>query len=80
MDTNDYVNEILKEHLLTNTYKQLTHTEMQNAMTDLKSALTNIIHSNANKLSQAELTFFKRSLTSHLRLPIFYGLWPPKGP
>jgi len=74
MDTNDYINEILKEHLLINTYKQLTHTEMLNAMTNLKTALTNIIHSNANKLSQAELTFFKRSLTSHFRLPIFYGL------
>jgi len=74
MDTNDYVDKILKEHLLTNTYKQLTHTEMLNTMTDLKSALTNAIQSNADKLSQAELTFFKRSLTSHFRLPIFYGL------
>ncbi len=74
LDTNDYVEKILKEHLLTNAYKQLTRTEMLNSMTDLKSALTNTIQSNADKLSQAELTFFKRSLTSHFRLPIFYGL------
>jgi uncharacterized protein (DUF486 family) len=74
MDTNDSINQILKERLLSNTNKQLMPTEMQNAMTDLKATLTSIIHSNSSKVSQPELTFFKRSLTNHFRLPIFYGL------
>jgi molecular chaperone DnaK (HSP70) len=74
IDTADYVSQKLKEHLLSNNYRQLTPVEMQNAMADLKTSLTSIIQSNSEKSSQPELTFFKRSLTSHFRLPIFYGL------
>jgi len=36
--------------------------------------LKNILQSNSGNLSEAELTYFKRSLTDHFRLPNFYGL------
>jgi hypothetical protein len=43
-------------------------------MEQLKNSLKNILQSNSNYLSEAELTYFKRSLNNHFRLPIFYGL------
>lgn len=32
MDTKDYVLQVLKEHLLTNDYRQLTHSKAINSM------------------------------------------------
>ncbi|MFN9981989.1 MAG: hypothetical protein ACK53Y_18835, partial [bacterium] len=74
MDMSEYINQVLKEHLLTKDYKQLTQVEATNNMEQLKITLKELIASHSHVLSQAELTYFKRSLTNCFRLPIFYGL------
>jgi len=74
MDTSEYVNQVLTEHLLTKDYKQLTQPEATNRMDQLKDTLKKLISSHSDILSKAELTYFKRSLSNNFRLPIFYGL------
>ncbi len=74
MDTSDYIQQVLQEHLLTNAYKQLTFQEANNIMTQLKTFLKNLLSEQANTLPKSELTFFQRSLKEHHRLPVFYGL------
>ena len=74
MDTEDYIIQILKEHLLTADYKQLSKAEAQNKMDQFKTTLKNLIQSNSDSLSKPEMTFFQRSLNSFHRLPLFYGL------
>jgi hypothetical protein len=43
-------------------------------MDNLKTTLKSIVSDNQDKLSKAEALYFERSLKSHFRLPIFYGL------
>jgi hypothetical protein len=74
MDTNLYVQQILREHLLTQDYQQLTQKEAEHKMERLKTTLKNAIAFHSASLSAAEKTFFQRSLRTRLRLPIFYGL------
>jgi predicted DNA-binding protein (UPF0251 family) len=74
MDTSEYVNRVLTEHLLTKDYKQLTQSEATNKIEQLKDTLKKLISSHSHILSQAELTYFKWSLMTCFRLPIFYGL------
>jgi len=74
MDTIDYVDQILTEHLLTDTYLQLTEGEAKYRLNDIKDTLKTLLANNANNLSKSELLFFKRSLQEHHRIPIFYGL------
>jgi len=74
MNTEDYIIQILKEHLLTADYKQLSKAEAQNKMDQFKTTLKNLIQSNLDSLSKPEVTYFQRSLNSFHRLPLFYGL------
>jgi hypothetical protein len=74
MDTTDYIQQILQEHLLTKDYLQLSQHEALHKMENLKTTLTNIIKSHSTSLSDSEKIFFQRSLKAKLRLPIFYGL------
>jgi hypothetical protein len=74
LDTKQYIGQILQEHLLTPSYKQLSHQEALNTMETTKTTLKKLIQSNLQLLSKPELTFFERSLRSFHRLPIFYGL------
>jgi hypothetical protein len=74
MDTTDYVDQILTEHLLTDTYLQLTEGEAKYRLNDIKDTLKTLLANNANNLSKSEILFFKRSLQEHHRIPIFYGL------
>jgi 6-pyruvoyl-tetrahydropterin synthase len=74
MDVESYIQQILKEHLLTNAYKQLTLTEATERMESIKSTLNSIISANQDKLSSTEATYFQRSFKSNHRLPILYGL------
>jgi hypothetical protein len=43
-------------------------------MEQLKVTLKATMHDNKTHLSDSELTYFKQSLTSHYRIPIFFGL------
>jgi hypothetical protein len=74
MDLDSYVKQDLREHLLTKDYKQLSFTDMNNRMNNIRSRLKDIITNNQDMLSKAEVIYFQRSLKSHFRLPIFYGL------
>jgi hypothetical protein len=74
MDTKTYIHQVLKEHLLTDTYKQLSSKEAKEKNESIKNTLKNIINSNPTKLSPAEVTYFQRSFKGNYRLPIFYGL------
>jgi hypothetical protein len=74
MDTNTYITQVLKEHLLTASYRRLTAKEAKDTMDDIKIILTKLIESNRIYLSKAENTYFQRSLQTYHRLPIFYGL------
>ena len=74
MDTTEYIKQTLQEHLLTNTYKQLSEMEAKNRMIHLKEILKNLVATHSKSLSKPELTYFQRSLQSFHRLPIFYGL------
>jgi hypothetical protein len=58
MDVESYIQQILKEHLLTNAYKQLTLTEAKESMESIKSSLKSIISANQDKLSSMEATYF----------------------
>jgi len=74
MDTATYIHQVLTEHLLTDAYLQLTQLEAKNRMEDVKISLKELLLIHSDKLSTAELTYFKRSLQAYHRTPIFYGL------
>jgi len=56
MDTLSYTQQVLKEHLLTSTYKQLTVTEAKNKMEAIKTTLKLLLTDNQNLLSIPEWT------------------------
>jgi len=74
MDTTTYIQQVLQDHLLTEAYQQLSQNEAKNRMEIVKTNLKELISIHANNLSKAELVYFKRSLQSFHRLPVFYGL------
>jgi hypothetical protein len=74
MDTEGYISQILQEHLLTNTYKQLTKEEAINKIDNIKLRFKGLLHHYKNTLTDSESTYFQRSLQLHCRIPIFYGL------
>jgi hypothetical protein len=74
MDSASYVQQILKEHLLTKDYRRLSATEAKSRMDQVKTYLKSLITDNQYNLSKAELLYFQRSLQSYHRIPIFYGL------
>jgi hypothetical protein len=74
MDRDTCIRQVLREYLLTDSYMQLTKNEATTHMESIKSMLKNIFHNNQHILSKPEATYFKRSLTTHFRLPMFYGI------
>jgi len=59
MDTSQYINQVLKEHLLTPDYRQLSHLEATRAFEKIKTTLKNLIQANTQSLSKPELTYFE---------------------
>jgi hypothetical protein len=74
MNREDYIKQILQEHLVSDDYLQLTQTEANYKMETLKNTLKTTIDSSLHLLSKAEVTYFKRSLQIQHHLPVFYGL------
>jgi hypothetical protein len=74
MDTTTYIRQVLQEHLLTSTYRQLSQREAKNIMEQLKVYLKELLSQHSKNLSKPELLYFQRSLKEFHRLPIFYGL------
>jgi hypothetical protein len=58
MDLESYVKQVLRKHLLTCDYTQLSQTEMNNRMSNIKSTLKDIITNSQDSLSKAEITYF----------------------
>jgi hypothetical protein len=50
MDASEYIKQALQEHLLTNTYKQLSETEAKNKMLHLKNILKALISTHTHKI------------------------------
>jgi hypothetical protein len=71
MDKSTYIKQVLKGHLLTQSYKCLSDNQAKNIMDHIKGTLKT---ANLQHLSNKELTYFQRSLNTFHRLPIFYGL------
>jgi len=74
MDIETYIQQILQEHLLTSSYRQLTKEEAKHRTENLKLTFKNLFNAHKEALSKSETTYFQRSLQLHCRLPIFYGL------
>ena len=74
LNRDDYISQVLKEHLLTPTYLKLnsntaSHRILQ-TMNDLKNTFQNFRH----LLTKPEIDFFTRSFKGSHRTPIFYGM------
>jgi hypothetical protein len=74
METKDYIQQVLKEHLLTKDYERVPEAVAKNQMDDIKQKLKSLITENQALISKAELTYFQRSFKCPHRTPIFYGL------
>jgi hypothetical protein len=74
MDTESYITQVLKEHLLTSDYKCLTDNEAILQMKNIEHDLKTLIKNNHSALSTAEQLYFHRSFQYQHRTPIFYGL------
>jgi hypothetical protein len=74
MNLDDYINMVLKEHLLTSAYCQLPKEMALQRLSSIQSHLKNLINSNKRYLTLAEYTYFQRSFKLKHRLPIFYGI------
>jgi hypothetical protein len=74
MNRDNYIKQILQEHLLSKDYLQLTKREALNKMQTIRKVLKTTINTNSHILSKAENTFFNRNLQTQHRLPVFYGL------
>ena len=62
MDKNDYIQQVLKEHLLTKDYQQLSQNKALHKLNSLKDSLKNIITTHSGSLTDSEKTYFQRSL------------------
>jgi hypothetical protein len=74
MDKDEYIHQILKEHLLSKEYCKLTKQEATQKIETLRNTLKNYISSSDIPLSKAEQIYFHRSLKTFNRVPILYGL------
>jgi hypothetical protein len=68
MDKEDYINQIMTEHLSTNDYLRLTKQEALSKLLQLKDTIKNLISNDQDSLSQPELIYFQRGLKNQHRL------------
>jgi hypothetical protein len=71
MNTNDYINLVLQEHLLTKAYTRLTQSEASQKLKRLQQNLKNLVYTNVHLLSTAEKIFFLHSFKTQHCIPIF---------
>jgi len=74
MNYHHYVEQVLREHLLTPNYQHLSQTLAHNKIEDTKQKLKDLYRNNKNNLIQAEINYFKRSFGNFHRTPVFYGM------
>jgi hypothetical protein len=74
MDTDNYIKQVLQEHLLTKDYVQLSDVAAKTQMDNIKHKLKTLITASHRELSIPEQLYFQHSFQHHYRTPIFYGL------
>jgi len=65
---------VLKEHLLTTDYLQISLQEAKHRMENIRQELKSLLKIHQAILTKQEKLYFERSLQAPLRLPVFYGL------
>jgi hypothetical protein len=74
MNYHHYIEQVLREHLLTPNYQHLSQTLAHNKIEDTKQKLKDLYRKNKNNLIQAEINYFKRSFGNFHQTPVFYGM------
>jgi len=74
MNYNDYVKQVLVEHLTTPSYQLLQAHIAKSRLLHTKNLLMTTFNSHKHLLSHAEITYFERSFKGSHRTPIFYGM------
>jgi hypothetical protein len=74
MDTDNYIKQVLQEHLITKDYVQLSDVAAKTQMDNIKHKLKTLITVSHKELSKPKQLYFQRSFQHHHRTPIFYGL------
>jgi hypothetical protein len=68
------IKQILQEHLLTTNYQKLSHDATLHRIESTKQQLRDAFNLHKDKLTQAEVNYFKRSFTGFHRNLVFYGM------
>jgi hypothetical protein len=74
MNRDEYISQVLKEHLLTPTYQQLDPNIAHRRILQTKERLIDTLQIFRHQLTKPEIDFFTRSLKEIHRTPIFYGM------
>jgi hypothetical protein len=74
MNWNEYIEQNLTEHLLTNNYRQLSTTEAEIKVQQTKQLLKDNYNLHKKSLSKSEQNFLDRSFKLQHCTPIFYGM------
>jgi hypothetical protein len=74
MNHDDYITQVLKEHLLTQAYQYLDPTTAHYRINETKNLLLESYERHKHLLSRAETEYFQQNFKEHHRLPIFYGM------
>jgi len=74
LNRDDYISQVLKEHLLTPAYQQLDCNSANHLILQTKERLIQTFHNFRHQLTKPEIDFFTRSFKQIHRTPIFYGM------
>ncbi len=74
LNRDDYITQVLQEHLLSSTYTQLTEDIASQKLTETQQLLIDSFETHQHLLSQPEIDYFTRSFQEHHCIPIFYGM------
>jgi hypothetical protein len=74
LNRDDYIAQVLQEHLLTPFYLQLTPEMATQRITQTKQLLIDTFQTYRHLLTKPETDFFTRSFNNQHRNPIFYGM------
>jgi len=74
LNRDDYISQVLKEHLLTTTYLKLDSNTASYRILQTTKNLKNNFQKYKHLLTKPEIDFFTRSFSKAHRTPIFYGM------
>jgi hypothetical protein len=74
LNRDDYISQVLKEHLLTPTYLKLNSDTASYQILQTTRDLKNTFQKFKHLLTKPEIDFFTRSFSDSHRTPIFYGM------